>query len=168
MSDLNEQIRRAQVSAAENIVIASLQKSGLVAKEPQPETEPNGLPLGVKIDTVDLACWFRQALQPSIPTPHIVTAERALSVIPIRDMLACMERVVEQLRRKLMNYEREEAATALNEIADMLTLGSGVRDPQTVAFAVRQKLAELTQYREAFAAGVGAELERIAPGGKLV
>lgn len=167
MSTLLEDIRVAQVRAAENVVIASLEKSGLVAKAPQPKTEPNGLPLGVKIDAVDLACWFRQALHPSMPNAHSVTAERAVSVIPLRDMLAYMERPLEHIRRALTDYSRDEAATALNDIADMLGVGSGVRMPSTIAYAVRRKLVELEECKSAHSLMVAAELERVAPGGKL-
>lgn len=167
MSDLLEEIRVAQVRAGEQVVIASLQKAGLVAKEPQPATEPNGLPLGVKIDTVDLACWFRQALHPSMPNAHSVTAERAVSVIPIRDMLTYMEKPLEHIRRALTDYARDEAATALNDIADMLGIGSGVRMPSTVVYAARRKLVELAECKSAHSLMVAAELERVAPGGKL-
>ena len=105
----------------------------------------------------------------ALPSDELRAAQQAFAAVPITELLGVLETVVvEGLRRKLNGYSRTDAATALNEIADEFELGSEVRDPFIVVRKVQEQKTELANFRAAFAHAVGQELERVAPGGRLI
>lgn len=101
-----------------------------------PHPNPQELP----ITQQDMSAWLRRALEVQANfrrLPTLITAERAVSVVPTAELDSVSELIVEQLRRRLSNYEREPAAAALSDIADVLCAGSAHRTPENIAQGVR-------------------------------
>lgn len=141
MSDLIEKIRINQVRIAEAIVLDSLVNMGL-ADPVAPAVAPS-----VDIPAADLAQWFLNALQYRVAGELAADIERIFVHVPVPDVARMFEPVAEQLRRKLATYDRGEAATTLNDIADLFGIGSAVRDPQNIVFNVRNSNASLNILR---------------------
>ncbi|KVN83429.1 hypothetical protein [Burkholderia ubonensis] len=96
-------------------------------------------PQELPITQQDMSAWLRRALGVQAGfrrLPTLITAERALNVVPADELDAVSEIVIEQIRRRLSNYEREAAAAALSAIADVLAMGSACRTPHNVAQGV--------------------------------
>lgn len=141
MSDLIEKIRVNQVRVAEALVLESLVNMGLADAVAPPVAPP------VDIQAEDLAQWFLNALQRRVAGELAGDIERIFAHVAVPDVTRMFEPVAEQLRRKLTVYDRGDAATALNDIADLFGIGSAVRDPQTIVFNVRNSNANLNILR---------------------
>ncbi|WP_109479129.1 macro domain-containing protein [Paraburkholderia sp. C35] len=93
----------------------------------------------INIEAKDLADWLTSFLQNHAnltQLPALITAERALSVVPRENLENVTAMMLEQIHRRLTTFEREPAARALALIADALGMGSLTRTPDNVAQGV--------------------------------
>jgi O-acetyl-ADP-ribose deacetylase (regulator of RNase III) len=94
----------------------------------------------INIEAKDLADWLTSFIQNHANLtqhPAVITAERALSVVPRENLEHVTSMMLEQVRRRLCTFEREPGARALALIADLLCMGSMTRTPDNVAQGVR-------------------------------
>lgn len=123
----------------------------------------------VNLSASDLAGWFSKFLQLHANlkhTPALITAERALSVVPRESLEHVGAMVLEQIHRRLSDFEREPAAAALSDIAYVLGMGSLTQTPENVAQGVlmahdhaRRMQAYLRMCMEQFGIEPGDEAE---------
>ncbi len=106
----------------------------------------------INITTRDLSEWFSRFFSSQArftQRADLITAERALSVVPPEALDLVTTDVLEQVRRRLHDYSREDASRALNDIADLMHAGSQAREPHSIVFCVSNLIEDSRRLHEA-------------------